>query len=85
MDGSTNPYGLRLPTVDDARAAVLRVHGGDGPRIWDGLAAAGAVGLDRLLAAMEAADPTTRLCALALRIRVGTHAHLSVAHGLTRS
>ncbi|WP_229072938.1 hypothetical protein [Actinoplanes sp. DH11] len=75
------PYGLNRPTADDARAAVLRVHGDNGPQIWEQLvrAAGSDTSLDRLLPAMAAADPTTRLCALALRIRVTTHTELAAA------
>ncbi|WP_045747004.1 hypothetical protein [Actinoplanes rectilineatus] len=34
----------------------------------------------RLLTVMEAADPVTGLCALALRIRLTSYTHLSAAH-----
>ncbi|GGN42512.1 hypothetical protein GCM10010109_73720 [Actinoplanes campanulatus] len=82
------PYGLSRPTLDDARAAVLRVHAGDGTRIWnDLLHAAGLTGnepggLDRMLAVMHDADPSTRLCALAIKIRVTAHTQLAAAHSI---
>ncbi|MBG0562885.1 hypothetical protein [Actinoplanes aureus] len=91
---ASSPYGLSRPTMDDARAAVLRVHAGDGRRIWDQLLhAAGLTGretddsaLDRLLTQMSTSDATTRLCALALRIRVTSHTHLAAAaQSITRS
>jgi DNA-binding transcriptional LysR family regulator len=81
---SETPYGLARPTMDDARAAVHRVHAGDGPRVWAGLLRAagtdgtGEHGLDRLIAAMRQADPVSRLCALALTIRLDAHSQLSL-------
>ncbi|MEU8659584.1 hypothetical protein [Actinoplanes philippinensis] len=80
------PYGLARPTLDDARAAVHRVHAEDGPRVWSHLlrtagldgAADTPEALERMLAAMHDADPTSRLCALALRIRVTSHTQLSL-------
>jgi hypothetical protein len=83
---SETPYGLTRPTMDDARVAVHRVHAADGPRIWTQLlrtagldgAATSADGLDRLLAVMHDADPVSRLCALALSIRVTSHTQLSL-------
>jgi hypothetical protein len=67
-------YGLSRPVAADTRAAVLRVHGGDGPRVWDRLVLAAGSGkdLERLLAVMEVADPSTRMCGLAQRIRLVT-------------
>lgn len=88
---SEAPYGLTLPTMDDARDAVHRVHGPDGPRIWSQLLqAAGLTGrepdaLDRMLRLMAAADPTTRLCATALQIRISSYGHLAAAHSTLRS
>ncbi|BBH68152.1 hypothetical protein ACTI_48370 [Actinoplanes sp. OR16] len=81
------PYGLARPTVDDIRAAVHRVHAGDGPRVWDQLVrtAGPDVTVERLLPAMQAADPTTRLCALALQIRVTAHTQLAAAFSTVRS
>ncbi|MEU4424931.1 hypothetical protein AB0F81_30290 [Actinoplanes sp. NPDC024001] len=88
---TTTPYGLSRPTMDDAQAAIMRVHAGDGRRIWDQLLqAAGLTGretdgsaLDRLLAMMCKSDATTRLCALALQIRVNSHTHLAAAAAAT--
>jgi hypothetical protein len=88
---SEAPYGLARPTLDDARTAVHRVHGADGPQVWQRLLhAAGMDGtepgaLDRLLPLMASADPVTRLCATALRIRSVSHEHLSAAHTNLRS
>ncbi|MEU8239949.1 hypothetical protein AB0C07_17020 [Actinoplanes missouriensis] len=82
-----SPYGLSRPTVEDARAAVLRVHGGDGPRVWDQLVrtAGSDLTLERLLPVMAGADPITRLCGLALQIRVTSHTQLAAAHTTVRS
>ena len=87
------PYGLRRPTMADAHEATHRVHGDAGAAVWAGLLKAAALtgnetdqpALDRLLQAMSAADPVSRLCAHALRIRVGSYDHLAAAHSLTRS
>ncbi|GIE36023.1 hypothetical protein Ait01nite_090680 [Actinoplanes italicus] len=79
------PYGLARPTMDDARAAIHRVHAGDGPQVWSRLLKATGLtgdegdGLERMLAAMHDADPTSRLCALALRIRITSHTQLAAA------
>lgn len=85
------PYGLVRPTLDDARDAVHRVHGPDGPQIWQHLTrAAGVTGresdaFERVLALMTTADPTTRLCATALQIRISSHDLLAAAHSNLRS
>jgi hypothetical protein len=71
--------------MDDAQAAVHRVHGDDGPLAWTRLLRAAGLddaptddGLDRLVTAMRDADPVSRLCALALTIRVTSHTQLSL-------
>ncbi|WP_307798324.1 hypothetical protein [Actinoplanes flavus] len=82
------PYGLSRPDLDDARAAVLRVHAGDGPRVWNdllhtaGLTGKEPGGLDRMLVVMHGADPSTRLCALALKIRITAHTELTATHSI---
>lgn len=87
----STPYGLARPTFDDAREAVHRVHGHDGPHVWQTLTkAAGITGqepdaLDRLLALMASADQTTRLCATAIQIRITSYDCLAVAHTELRS
>lgn len=84
------PYGLRPPTTADARDAVHRVHGADAPRVWAAmLSTAGVTGaeptaFERVLAVMEGADPVTRLCAQALRIRLTSYSCLAAAHDMTR-
>lgn len=93
MTQEDGPYGLRRPTLGDARESVLRVHDSDGPAVWAALLQSAGISerqdgehdLARLLDAMEAADPVTRLCAQALRIRVVSFDRLSAAHDLTRS
>ena len=87
------PYGLRRPTMDDARESVHRVHGGDGPRVWSRTLTASGLGghendddsLERLLVALEGADPVSQMCAVALRIRLRSHTFLAVAYDLTGS
>lgn len=80
-----DPYGLTRPTLDDARDTVHRVHGADGAQVWRELTRTAAGSLDELLPVMEAADPTTRLCAVALRIRMTSYDCLAAAHTELRS
>jgi hypothetical protein len=92
-DSPAAPYGLRRPTVADARQAVYRVHGDTAPAIWRSLLSGSRLSgdeedtasLTRLIETMTAADPVTKLCAEALRIRLASHTHLSAAHAITRS
>ena len=84
-DDDETPYGLRRPTMDDARAAVYRVHGELGPRMWSRTLTDTELGghesdddsLERLLVALDGADPVSRLCAQALRIRLRAHTVLA--------
>lgn len=93
QESDAQPYGLQRPTTHDARDALHRVHGADGPAVWNrllsqpGITAADTsdAGLLRLVEAMAKLDPVSRLCAQALRIRLAAHTHLSAAHHLTRS
>jgi hypothetical protein len=92
-DSSATPYGLRRPTVADARTSVHRVHGPDGASVWRSLMISSGMSGDEtapeslplLLRTMVSADPVTRLCAEALQIRLDSHTHLSAAHAITRS
>lgn len=92
-DSPATPYGLRRPTVADARESLYRVHGDAAPAVWAELLGACRLSgaeddtgsLARLIEAMSAADPVTRLCGEALRIRLASHTHLSAAHAMTRS
>lgn len=85
FDDAETPYGLRRPTMDDARAAVYRVHGDLGARMWSRALTATELGghetdddsLERLLVALDAADPVSRLAAQALRIRLRSHTYLA--------
>lgn len=87
------PYGLRRPTMNDARDAMHRVHGDAGAARWSRLLASISLNgtetdetsFQRLLQAMTDVDPISRLCAHALNIRVASHYHLSAAHTMTRS
>ena len=90
---ATGAYGLALPTLDDARTSVVRVHGTAGADVWqDLLRTAGLTGseqdrgaLERLLAAMAAApDQVTSLCARSIRIRLTTYDRLNAAHAIVR-
>lgn len=84
-DDTETPYGLRRPTIDDVRAAVFRVHGELGPRMWSRTLTLTELGghetdddsLERLLVALDAADPVSRLAAQALRIRLRSHTYLA--------
>jgi hypothetical protein len=85
LDDTETPYGLHRPTMDDARAAVLRVYGGGGPRMWARTLTVTELGgretdddsLERVLLALDGADPVSRLCAQALRIRLRSHTYLA--------
>jgi hypothetical protein len=87
------PYGLRRPTMADAREAMHRVHGDLAAGLWKQVLGSASVtgtesdeaSFQRLLQAMTDLDPISRLCAQALRIRVASHYHLSAAHTMTRS
>jgi hypothetical protein len=91
--GPGSPYGLHRPSMHDAREAVHRVHGANGPAVWDRLLTKSGLGthdtddadLLQLLDTMADLDPVSGLCAQALRIRLASHTHLSAAHTLTRS
>ncbi|WP_432570977.1 hypothetical protein [Kineococcus sp. SYSU DK005] len=95
--GGSGAYGLQLPTVQDARSSVERVHGARAAEVWTRLLAdAGLHGrehdrgsLERLLQAMTGSgEPVTALCARALRIRLTSYDRLSTAstivHGSDR-
>ena len=92
-DPAGTPYGLHRPTMTDARDAMHRVHGPEGPAAWSRLLhGAGLAGnepgedaLLRLVDAMASFDSVSRLCAQALRIRLSTFTHLAAAHTMTRS
>jgi hypothetical protein len=87
------PYGLRRPTMGDARESVHRAHGSDGPRVWSRALTASGLGgheddddsLERLLDALDGDDAVSRMCAVALRIRLRSHTFLAVAHDLSGS
>jgi hypothetical protein len=89
-DDVETPYGLHRPTMDDARAAVHRVYGDGGPRMWTRTLTVTELGghetdddsLERLLLTLDGADPVGRLCAQALRIRLRSHTYLA-EHVLT--
>jgi hypothetical protein len=84
-DDAETPYGLHRPTMDDAREAVYRVHGDLGPRMWSRTLTDTGLGghetdddsLECVLVALDGADPVSRLCAQALRIRLRSHTYLA--------
>ena len=91
--GPTGAYGLAEPTVADARASIVQVHGAAAAAAWaDLLTAAGLTGteegrpaVERLVAAMPASpDAVTGLCARALRLRLTTFDRLSAVHALVQ-
>ena len=90
---STSPYGLRRPTMTEAREAMHRVHGNTAPATWAHLlqttgltgTETGEDALQRLLTAMAALDPVSQLCAHALSIRLSSYTRLSAAHAMSRS
>ncbi|PPK93884.1 hypothetical protein CLV92_109162 [Kineococcus xinjiangensis] len=85
-------YGLRPPTLADARTAVERAYSRAAVEIWRELLASARLtgqegdrpSLERLLAAMDAyPDGVMGLCARALRIRLESHARLTAAFAMT--
>lgn len=76
-------YGLRQPTVADARASLERIYGPDeAPSIWAELALSGrvAIDIDEVVTTMLASShDVVRLCGQALQIRLRSYAHLSAA------
>lgn len=83
MTSTSTVYGLDRPTVADASAAMRNVHRAEFPERWNAVVAgSGTAGdsdadLPRLISAMEAADPATRLTGRALNLRLRVHAHLA--------
>lgn len=82
-------YGLRQPTVVDARASIERIYGSvEADAIWTELtgsavAARVAVSLDGIVDAMLGSrHDVVRLCGQALHIRVRSYAHLSAAQAI---
>jgi hypothetical protein len=73
--------------MGDALVAVHRAHGDKAAEVWKQLlAAAGLAGhetsdaaLDRLLTAMSALDPLSKVIARGLRVRIDTYVHLTMA------
>lgn len=83
-------YGLRRPTVVDARAAIERVYGGaEADRVWSQVAGPAlgasrtALTVEEIVDAMVASsDDVVRLCGQALLIRLRSHAHLAAASAI---
>ncbi|BCJ47359.1 hypothetical protein GCM10010168_70510 [Actinoplanes ianthinogenes] len=92
-EAATSVYGLRRPTMTDARDAMFRVHGHTGRSSWARLLAAAALtgaetdeaALLHLVDTMTRLDPVSRLCAQALRIRLSSYTHLAAAQLATGS
>ena len=84
----TGPYELEQPTLAEARAALQRLYGPHTGDIWQNLLArtgllgteTDPVSFDRLVTAMNSADPITRLCGRSLGIRAAAHRRLAAAH-----
>lgn len=78
--GSTGPYGLPRPDLDEAHLALAEVYAEITDRVWHQLLrSAGLSGretdpesLDRLIDAMKDCDPITALCGRSLAIRVAS-------------
>ncbi|MDG6109282.1 hypothetical protein Daura_26385 [Dactylosporangium aurantiacum] len=88
------PYGLRPPSVTEARASLYAVFGAQTDEIWQrlthraGMPSTGGddAALPRLMEAMRADhDPVVALCAQSLHIRLSTYQHLTAAHETIRS
>jgi len=76
-------YGLDAPSLQDAHAAVERVHGEDTERAWTALLdRAQQIGkhvtIDTVVAAMKRdREPVVRLCGQALYVRLQTYDHFA--------
>ncbi|MFN8074042.1 MAG: hypothetical protein U0Q15_01320 [Kineosporiaceae bacterium] len=86
-------YGLRPPTLADARLVVAGVYPDKADQVWgELLRAAGITGREdgedavtRVVDAMAAHDRVLQLCALSLVIRRRSHDELREAHAILRS
>lgn len=86
-------YGLRPPTLADARTVIAGIYPQQADEVWaDLLRAAGITGREdtedavaRLVDAMAAHDRVLQLCALSLTIRRRSHEELSQARAIMRS
>jgi hypothetical protein len=84
---STVPaYGLRQPSVVDARACIERIYGADeADAIWNELTGnvRAAAGIEEVVTTMLASHhDVVHLCGRALQIRLRTFVHLSAAQAL---
>ncbi|WP_433060650.1 hypothetical protein [Dactylosporangium sp. CS-033363] len=82
------PYGLRAPSLADARTALDNVFGERSEAIWRRVTdrAGGEPTLPAVIAAMrEESDPVVGLCAQSLDIRLSTFEYLSAADHTIRS
>ncbi|MER7282760.1 hypothetical protein ABT369_50875 [Dactylosporangium sp. NPDC000244] len=91
-DVTTGPYEMSRPDLAEARESLHRLYGAGTEQLWsDLLRQAQLTGretdpaaLERLIAAMLAADPVTALCGRSLAIRAATFVRLSAVHDLIR-
>ncbi|MFI5908551.1 hypothetical protein [Dactylosporangium sp. NPDC051541] len=89
----TGPYEMSRPDLAEARDSLHRLYGAGTEPLWaDLLRTAQLSGretdpesLDRLVAAMLAADPVTALCGRSLAIRAATFVRLTAVHDLIRA
>lgn len=80
-------YGLSAPTLDDAYAAVERVHGNAASTMWTHLLkrADHPPTIAGIIDAMRNdGHPVLRLCGEALGIRHRTYGHLAAVHNLIK-
>jgi len=86
---STEAYGLRLPTVVDARAALERIYGPGADARWTELTAQATSGVARAVTVesivdvmLASEDGVIRLCGQAVKIRLRSFTHLAAASTL---
>ncbi|MFB9447002.1 hypothetical protein Dvina_25250 [Dactylosporangium vinaceum] len=90
---NTGPYEMSRPDLTEAREALHNLYGAGAEQLWGDLLAKARLSgresdpesLDRLVAAMLAADPVTALCGRSLAIRAATFVRLSAVHDLIRA
>jgi hypothetical protein len=85
---NTGPYDLSRPDLSEARESLHRLYGAETGQLWNDLLRSAQLtgretdpaSLDKLVAAMLAADPVTALCGRSIAIRAATFTRLSAVH-----